>query len=343
MEKTLQERLADWKFMKSTPEKIGNTYEVEYGPDKKLSTYFKSFKGHLIVERTVRLASTGEEMEYSLLDVLHAGEEGYILIGENLIKKYSAYSDINFPGFYFLENVDVGSRVRMTLSSKSGDVIRKDFIIKGILKSKIDEISIRMFVLDKELKRILPTNKEQFQEIAVRTDYEYAPILVAQVKQFMGSNVARIQTSDEAIPSFLHDLAETMSVLGNALSSIALIVATITIFIVVYINAITKRKFIGIMKGIGVSPAAIQLSYVLQAFFYGILGSMIGIVITFGFLQPYLAAHPIDFPFSDGILEATPMGTLLRFLILIVVTIIAGYVPAKMIVRRNTLDAILGR
>jgi ABC-type antimicrobial peptide transport system permease subunit len=159
----------------------------------------------------------------------------------------------------------------------------------------------------------------------------------------MGDFAARIQTSGEAIPSFLRDIETTMGVLGNALSSIALVVASITVFIVIFINAVTKRKFIGIMKGIGVSPLAIEFSYIFQAFFYGLAGSGIGLALTFGLLKPYFGAHPINFPFSDGILVATPEGAGIRVAILLVVVLIAGYIPAKLIVRKNTLDAILGR
>lgn len=275
-------------------------------------------------------------------ETLSANEDGYMLIGANLLKKYSSFADANIPGLDLLEDVDVGSKVRMTIKSQDG-VISKEFVIKGVVKSKVDEISTRMFILDRELKRLMPVNKEQLQEIAIRTDYSYAPELVAEIKDFMGPYAARVQTSDDAIPSFLRDIETTMGVLGNALSSIALVVATITIFIVVFINAVTKRKFIGIMKGIGISPLAVQSSYVMQAFFYALSGSAIGLLLTFGFLKPYFTAHPIDFPFSDGILVVTPLGAAVRVLILIGVTLLAGYVPAKIIVRRNTLDAILGR
>jgi len=274
---------------------------------------------------------------------LDPNEEGYMLIGANLLKKYSSFADANIPGLDLLDGVDVGSRVRMTINRPDGGAIKKDFIIKGVVKSKVDEISTRMFIVDRELKRLLPTNNQQLQEIAIRTDYDYAPQLVNEIKSFMGDHSVRVQTSDEAIPSFLRDIETTMGVLGNALSSIALVVATITIFIVVFINAVTKRKFIGIMKGIGISPLAVQFSYVMQAFFYALAGSFIGLVLTFGFLKPYFSAHPINFPFSDGILVVTPMGAALRVFILIAVTLLAGYVPAKIIVRRNTLDAILGR
>ena len=55
------------------------------------------------------------------------------------------------------------------------------------------------------------------------------------------------------------------------------------------------------------------------------------------------AAHPIDFPFSDGILVAPLDQTFFRVGLLVASTLIAGYIPAWMIIRKNTLDSILGR
>jgi len=274
---------------------------------------------------------------------LQEGEEGYVLLGANMIKKYSSFADANIPGLTLLEDVDIGSRVRVSFSRAGGGVVSKEFIIKGIVKSKVDEISTRAFITDKELRKMLPVNKDQAQTISIKTDYAGAPALVAEIKEFMQGHAARIQTSDEAIPSFLRDVETTFAILGNALSSVALVVASITVFIVIFINAVTKRKFIGIMKGIGISPQAIQFSYIFQALFYGVIGSIVGVILTFGILKPYFDANPIDFPFSDGILVATPEGAAIRIAILLTVTLIAGFIPAKIIVRRNTLDSILGR
>ena len=75
---------------------------------------------------------------------LMSGEEGYILLGGNFIKKYSSFADANIPGIDLLDDVDVGSRVRVSLSNSDGP-ITKDFIVKGIIKSKVDEISTRAF------------------------------------------------------------------------------------------------------------------------------------------------------------------------------------------------------
>jgi ABC-type antimicrobial peptide transport system permease subunit len=139
------------------------------------------------------------------------------------------------------------------------------------------------------------------------------------------------------------DIRDTFQMLGNMFSVIGLIVAAITVFIVIFINALTRRKFIGIMKGIGISGRVIEFSYVFQSLFYAVVGSSIGLIIVFGLIVPRFTAHPIDFPFSDGILVAEPLGTFIRVGILTFITFIAGYVPAWMIVRRNTLNAILGR
>lgn len=275
--------------------------------------------------------------------MLEPGDGNGILIGANMLKKYSSFADANIPGLNLLEDVDVGTKVRVTIAQEDGGKATKDFIVRGIVKSKVDEISTRAFMLDTEVRRLLPVRKLEVQEVAIETDDGYAERVVADIKAFTGIDGPRVQTYQEAIPSFLRDIETTMGVLGNALSSIALVVATITIFIVIFINAVTKRKFIGIMKGVGISPLSIEFSYVLQAFFYGALGSAIGALLTFGFLKPFFTANPINFPFSDGILVVTPAGASIRIVILLAVSLLAGYIPAKLIVRKNTLDAILGR
>ncbi len=97
------------------------------------------------------------------------------------------------------------------------------------------------------------------------------------------------------------------------------------------------------MKAIGISSWSIQLSYIIQSAFYGLIASLIGVAVLYGLIKPYFDANPIDFPFSDGILVADLGGTVMRIGFLIISIIIAGYLPARIIVRKNTLDSILGR
>ena len=259
-----------------------------------------------------------------------------ILVGKTLLFKYSP---IEFPGFSTLKNVDTGSKVLLRVGDFS-----KEYTIKGVLEAKVDSIDGRVFMIDSELRKITGRTDLNANEIAITLKPNIDPNLIKKKLVASGvSDTAMVQTFEDAQPKFLKDIKATFAILGNAISSIGLVVAAITIFIVIFVNAITRRRYIGILKGIGITPRAIAISYILQSMFYAIAGSAIGIAFVFGFLQPYFTAHPIDFPFSNGILVATVSGTFLRALVLFLATMIAGYLPARIVIKQNTLSAILGR
>ncbi|HEY0220946.1 MAG TPA: FtsX-like permease family protein [Candidatus Paceibacterota bacterium] len=258
-----------------------------------------------------------------------------ILLGANTLKKYLP---IEAPGLLLLENVDVGSTVRIKIN---GNI--KEVTVKGIIKGK-GAFDDRVVILDSVLRPLIGRTDYNVDEIALKVKPGIDPKIVKQALVASGvSETARVQTVDEALPKFLKDIQDTFAVLGNAIGSIGLVVASITIFIVVYINAITRRKFIGILKGIGIDSVAIEFSYILQSILYATMGVLVGFLILYGFLVPYIDANPIDFPFSDGILVAEYSNTILRAVLLLIATIFAGYIPARIVVKQNTLDAILGR
>ncbi len=258
-----------------------------------------------------------------------------ILIGANMLKKYL---DIDSPGLNLLENVEVGDRVRVTVGGNT-----KEVLIKGVIKSKTD-LDQRIMMLDQSLRPLIGRNDYNVDEIAIILKPGSDPMVVKNALLSSGvGRTARVQTFEESLPKFIKDMIDTFAILGNAIGSIGLVVASITIFIVIFINAITRRKFIGILKGIGISSQAIEISYVFQSIFYASLGIALGLLILYGFLVPFIEENPINFPFSDGILVAEVPATMLRALFLIIATVIAGFRPARLVVKRNTLDSILGR
>jgi putative ABC transport system permease protein len=263
-------------------------------------------------------------------------ESGYILIGSNMLRRFSsAFGD----GFGSLDGTYPGDRVKVTVDGKT-----KEFIVKGIVKSKVGEVSFRAFLTKQDFLQFAERSSLNADEIAIATDGTVSDAFVRDALVGYGfDRFAKIQTATEAIPDFLNQIKLAFSILGNMIGLIGIIVASITIFIVIFINAVTRRKYIGILKGIGVTSGAIEFSYILQSFIYAIVGSGLGMVIIYTLLVPYFNANPLDFPFSDGILSAPIGGTMIRFVLLLIVTLFAGYIPARMIVKKNTLDSILGR
>jgi putative ABC transport system permease protein len=277
----------------------------------------------------------------------------YILVGKDVLAKYSIVADVDSSA---LRDVGPGSKVRIQINGikadpESGVKIAEDtvnpsyeYTIKGIIKAKAGNLSSSIFLVDSELRKISSKNLDQVDEIAVRLNDDTRSVEVRDVLLDNGFGAyAKIQTFEEGTPAFVIQMKQLFGLLGTFFGSIAIVVAAITLFIVIFINALTKRRQIGILKGIGINGGTILWSYVFQAVFYALIGTSLGLLITFGFLKPYFDANPIDFPFSDGILVAEYSTTFIRVGILIAVSIFAGLIPSWIVVRRNTLNAILGR
>ncbi len=314
--------------------KAESNYKTRVGPGQRPDTVAANVVGidpekeQLVTQSGLRL------IKGTYLD---SNEEGSVVLGKNLVPQYSVSG--GQISALVLKDVDVGSKIRITIGESA-----REYTVQGILSSKIGEASTRIYMSDRELRRLAARDDQNVGEIAVRLrDESEAPRVVAALKELGFDRFARVETSTESQGSFLDDIARTFGLLSNMIGAIGLLVASITIFIVIFINAVTRRKFIGILKGIGIAGSAIEFSYVLQSLFYGVIGSVIGMAIIYGFLEPYIAANPINFPFADGLLLVPLDGTMLRLGILMCVTVIAGYLPARLIVSRNTLDAILGR
>lgn len=259
-----------------------------------------------------------------------------IIAGSFLFRKYN---ENEFPGLTTLKDVPVGSRVLLKIGENS-----KEYTIKGILKSKVGEVDGAVFMLDSEFRKLTGRTDYNVNQIAISLVPGTDPLIAKAALLEAGvEENGRVQTADEAIPQFLDQIKLTFSLIGAIIGAIVLIVAAITIFIVIFVNAITRRRYIGILKGIGITPRAIITSYIIQAMIYALLGITAGVFIVFVFLKPFFDANPINFPFSDGILVATVSGTSIRVAILLMATIVAGYIPARIVIRQNTLSAILGR
>lgn len=317
--------------------KSGATIEANYKTRRDLSVEPNSTGARLI-----GIDPVAENIVTNLFENVVEGEfldpdqEGHVLIGALNIDRYtSGFADLTGS----LQKVYPGDSVLITIGTT-----KKEFTVKGIINAKAGEISSSIFLPERELRRLTGAVDRNVDEIAVRLHPGVDPVAV---KRYLTSidldDYAMIRTFEEALPKFLTDIKNTFNILGVFIGAIGITVASITIFIIIFINALSRQRQIGILKGIGIERRVIEVAYVFQAAFYALSGSIIGVAITYGFLIGYFERNPIDFPFSDGILVAEPIGTLIRFIMLFAITLVAGFLPAWMIARQNTLNSILGR
>lgn len=288
---------------------------------------------------------------------LQPGDTRGIVLGSAYLDKYSRVRDL----VSLLRNVEPGTTVRVTISGKKNMVnpeqdlgetedlttansVTQDFIVRGIIDSKVQFVSSRAYILDSELRKMLGKADLDASEISIVMNKGVDPYEVKTPLMNNGfSEYAKINTAEEGSPEFLVNIKLFFNIIGTILGSVSVVVALITIFIIIYINALTRRRQIGIMKAVGVTEFAIEFSYICQALFYVFVGSGIALIIIFAGLKPLIDANPIDTPFARIVLVAEPAAVAFKFLLVMIVSVFAGYLPARIIVSTNTLNAILGR
>ncbi len=267
-------------------------------------------------------------------EYINDSPQNKILIGSGLLAEYdSAIEGGN------LEGVKIGDKVKISVL---GDP--KEYVVSGIVKAKLNQINNRIFIDTQQFVALTGRSPQVSDEIAITiTDKEKIDSVKEVIEEKSLVSQAKVETWQESQGQFFEDLSMTFTILGAVIGIIGLAVASVTLFIVIFINAISRERYIGIMKGIGVGAPIIRYSYILQSIFYALLGSVIGLFLLYLFLVPYFAENPIDFPFSDGILDITYNGVILRILILFISSVVAGLIPSHLIVKKNTIDSILGR
>lgn len=238
----------------------------------------------------------------------------------------------NVPAPSDLGGVKVGDKVHVTYANG----IIRTYTVKGIYN---DSIGIfETFITAREAESILSTFNNA-SKILVKTDLNRATISQYQHKIQQMFPRLKIQNFNDLLGSFTAFL-NALSLISVIVSAISVLVAAITIFVLIYVNAINKRRQIGILKAIGIKQRIIVLSYVFQSFFYVLCGVVIGSVLVFGLLTPLLAAHPINVEFGYLSLSHTAMAVSAGIVSLIVTGLLAGFIPARLVTKENILTAI---
>jgi putative ABC transport system permease protein len=233
-----------------------------------------------------------------------------------------------------LGGAKVGDKIQITYSNG----VMRTYRVKGIYN---DAIGIfETFITAREAESVLNTYNSASQ-ILVKTDLKQKPISYYQHKIQQLEPTLTVKTYLDLLGSFKSFLGALYLIL-IIVSAISVLVASITIFVIIYVDAITKRRQIGILKAIGINQRIIILSYVFQAFFYTFCSVIIGSVIVFLVLAPLLAAYPINVDFGYLSLVFSPVIIIGGIVSLLLAGLLAGFFPSRLIARQEILKAIWG-
>ena len=232
--------------------------------------------------------------------------------------------------------VDVGDEIEVIF----GNGVKRDYEVKGIFSTKNIGADQMIFITEKEMESVLGTHN-MASEILVKI--EQTGQEDKYIKEFR-----RIGITEEDIKPWTEYMGMVASVMGSfnmisgILGIIGAIVAGITIFIVIYVSVVNRRRQIGILKAIGMKEKIIINSYILQALFYAILGISLGMIIVFVLLVPYFLNNPLNFPMGWVSLAVTQNNLIISSVSLFVAALIGGFIPSWQGAKQSILDAIWG-
>lgn len=231
-----------------------------------------------------------------------------------------------------LGGVRVGDKVRVTYSNG----LTRQYDVKGIYNDAIG--LFETFITTDEAESVLSSYNEASQ-ILVKADLSRIPLeMLAQRIQQIEPNL-RVQPYTVLLGSFAAFL-NALDLISAIVSAISVLVASITLFSLIYVHAVNKRRQIGIMKAIGIKKEIVILSYVFQSLFYAVIGVMVGYILVFYGLTPFMERYPIDVVFGKLTLVHSDATTYAGIWSLVIASFFAGLIPSWAIAKGDILKAI---
>ncbi len=304
---------------------------VEYDPDK-------TGKDIRTISWPVKSIDPKDEMQISGLhnymlagQYLDESDRDQIIMGREISGGYGAMLEVQS-----LKGVNIGDEV--TVFYHNG--VTRKYTLKGIYATAFPLADMTAFVTQKEMESVLGIH-DRASEIIIRTDDAYPEAYYIQELRKAGVELPDIRPYQDFIGLVL-GLAQTFDIIKRIVLFIGLVVAGVTIFIVIFIATVSRKKQIGIMKAIGMKEGIIVASYIMLSLFYAVVGIGIGIILLEFVATPYFIAHPLNFPVGKTNLLIIRSEVATSIICMLIVSIIAGYLPSWRVSRENIIKAIWG-
>lgn len=230
-------------------------------------------------------------------------------------------------------SLEVGNKVKII-----SDNSKNNITLYGIFDHNFIQVELASFV-NQETAKVLfnDYNPDEADQILIKLDSRESTNKVIEELSKINLNL-KISSWEEKSSKY-SSIIDSFLIIGDLSFFIGILISAISIYIILYINILNKKNQIGIIKAIGIRPKVIALSYVFLSFFLGIIGSLLGVLLTFLMVE-YFKKYPI----VTGVGNLIP---LLPFRVIIIVfttivaaSVISGYFVSKNVIKQNIIEAI---
>ena len=150
-----------------------------------------------------------------------------------------------------------------------------------------------------------------------------------------------IQYTDmaEMISTLSGNIMDAITIVLVAFSSISLVVSSIMIGIITYISVLERTKEIGILRALGARKKDITRVFNAETFIIGIFSGLLGVILA------YLLTIPTNKIIEDlsglaNVAKLNPIHALILIIISLTLTVIGGFIPAKIASKKDPVEAL---
>ena len=135
------------------------------------------------------------------------------------------------------------------------------------------------------------------------------------------------------------NIMDAVTIVLIAFSAISLIVSSIMIGIIMYISVLERTKEIGILRALGARKKDITRVFNAETFIIGLFSGLLGIGIAVILCIP---ANIIIQNLTDlkNVATLNPVHAIILISISLILTLIGGYIPAKLASKKNPVEAL---
>lgn len=143
----------------------------------------------------------------------------------------------------------------------------------------------------------------------------------------------------EMISNMSGSIMSAITIVLIAFSSISLVVSSIMIGIITYISVLERTKEIGVLRSLGARKKDITRVFNAETFIIGITSGLIGVAIA---LLLTIPANIIIYNLTDlkGVASLNPLHAVILIIISMTLTLIGGYIPARIASKKDPVKAL---
>jgi len=237
-----------------------------------------------------------------------------------------------------LGEVKAGSLVDVTYSNG----VKKTYKVKGIMEATFELIDLNALVHYKEIESVYGLEGSKATSVVARIDNPGEEDKIKDKIISAGVN-EKVFTWGEKVDSLIRQAMQSIGMIDVVSKYVSLIIGASLILIIVYINVLNRKKEIGILKAVGISPLSIVISYAFISMFYVSMGILAGLVLYFA-LMFYFQANPVVFYETIELVPEIQIGLIIKSIFtMLIMSVIAGVLPAWRVSKESILEAIWGR